>query len=245
MTDAMEAEWAQLIQDVDDTLAQIESDRREMLRGDTNWLEGLHSSPTFSSLSANKLTAVLMKLEEQLVDTGEVIIRQKDPGDYFYIIKSGTCTVSQRTAPGQVQIVARLYEGDSFGEAALVSGEARNASIVADGPMTLLRLAKTDFDDLLKTDLVRYVSEGEAAQLVLDGARYLDVRRNTPDKKGRLPDAMDIPIDQLRDRLDEIDPESRYVIYCHNGNLSETAAFVLSQRGYDVYVLRGGYGGRS
>lgn len=241
MADSLETEWLQLISDVDDTLAQIESDRREMLHGDVNWLEGLQHSPTFSTLSANKLTAVLMKLEEQLADTGDVIIRQKDPGDYFYIIKSGSCTVSQRTAPGQVQIVAQLREGDSFGEAALVSGEARNASIVADGPTVLLRLAKNDFDQLLKTDLVRHVTTEEAQDLVSDGARFLDVRRNTPDRKGGFPDALFIPIDQLRDRLEEIDRESRYVIFCSNGNLSETAAFVLGQRNYDVYVLKGGY----
>ncbi len=241
MSESIDTEWLQLINDVDETLAQIESDRRDMLHGDVNWLEGLQHSPTFSKLTANKLTAVLMKLEEQLADTGDVVIRQKDPGDYFYIIKSGSCTVSQRTAPGQVQIVAQLREGDSFGEAALVSGEARNASIVADGPIVLLRLAKKDFDDLLKTDLVRYASAKEAETLVAQGARYLDVRRNTPDRKGGLPGALSIPIDQLRDRLEEIDPESRYVIYCHNGNLSETAAFVLTQRGYDVYVLKGGY----
>jgi rhodanese-related sulfurtransferase len=241
MGDSLETEWLQLIRDVDDTLAQIESDRRDMLHGDVNWLEGLQHSPTFSTLSANKLTAVLMKLEEQLADTGEVIIRQKDPGDYFYIIKSGSCTVSQRTAPGQVQIVAQLREGDSFGEAALVSGEARNASIVADGPTVLLRLAKSDFDELLKTDLVRYVTADEAQELRADGARFLDVRRNTPDRKGGYPDALYIPIDQLRDRMDEVDRDARYVIFCANGNLSETAAIVLSQRGYDVSVLKGGF----
>ena len=104
----------------------------------------------------------------------------------------------------------------------------------------LLRLSKKDFDVLVRTDLVRQVSRAQADELVKTGARFLDVRRDTVGKQDIYPNALVIPIDQLRARLQEIDPAATYIVYCLTGTLSEIAAFVLGQRGYDVYVLKGG-----
>ena len=240
MADSIDMEWRELIRDIDEALNQIEGRHRRILSGNHTWLQSLKNSPTFSKLSADKLAAVILKLEEFPVKTGDVVIRQKDPGDYFYIVKSGSLTVSQRKGPGEVQILAQLHEGDAFGEAALLSGEARNASIVADKDGMLLRLSKKDFDGLVRTDLVRQVSLEQAQKLIQTGARFLDVRRDTLGKQDIRQGALVMPIDQLRARLTEIDPATAYVIYCLNGNLSETAAFILGQRGYNVYVLRGG-----
>lgn len=237
-----DTEWLDLIRDVNDTLSQIEGGHRRILAGDRTWLEGLKKSQAFSRLPADKLAAVLLKLEEVPVKLGEVVVRQKDPGDYFYIVKAGRLTVSRRTAPGEVEIIAQLGPGDSFGEAALLSGEVRNASIVADTDGVLLRLARRDFDALVRTDLVQHVSLPQAEQLVRNGARFLDVRRDTLGRQDVLDGALVIPVDQLRARLAEIDPQTLYVVYCLNGNLSETAAFVLGQRGYNVRVLEGGIG---
>lgn len=241
MSESIEIEWRELIHDVNEALNQIEGKHRRILSGSKTWLESLKSSPTFSKLSADKLAAVILKLEEVPMTTGDVVIRQKDQGDYFYIVKSGSLTVSQRKGPGEVEMVAQLHAGDTFGESALLSGEARNASIVADKDGMLLRLSKNDFDTLLRTDLVRQVSLVEAERLVKGGARFLDVRRDTLGSRDIRAGALVIPIDQLRARLTEIDPRSAYVVYCLNGNLSGTAAFILSQRGYNVYVLKGGH----
>lgn len=237
-----ETDWKQLIHDIADTLGQVDGRHRQILSGRTAWLESLKAYPTFSTLSADKLAAMILRLEEIPANTGDVIVRQKDPGDYFYIIKSGSFTVSRRSGPGEFEILAQLREGDAFGESALLSEETRNASIVADTEGTLLRLAKADFAELVRAELVRQVSRAVADDLILDGARFLDVRRDTLGGKDVLPGALVIPIDQLRSRLAEIDPQATYVIYCLNGSLSNTAAFVLNQRGYNVVVLRGGLG---
>ncbi len=241
MPESIEKEWHELIRDINEALSQIEGKHRQILSGSNAWLESLKNSPIFSKLSADKLAAVILKLEEVAVKTGDVVIRQKDPGDFFYIVKSGSLTVSRRKGPGDVEILAQLHSGDAFGESALLSGEARNASIVADKDSVLMRLAKSDFDLLVRTDLVRQVSAAEADKLVKDGARFLDVRRDTLGKRDIRQGALAIPIDQLHARLPEIDPRSAYVVYCLNGNLSGTAAFILSQRGYNVYVLKGGH----
>ena len=242
MPDLTETEWQELLRDIQDTLSQVDGRHQQLLTGRMTWLESLRAYPTFSTLSADKLAAMILRLEEIPAHTGDVIVRQKDPGDYFYIIKSGSFTVSRRNGPGEFEILAQLQEGDAFGESALLSEETRNASIVADTQGVLLRLAKADFATLVGAALVRQVSRAVADDLVLDGARFLDVRRDTLGGKDVLPGALVIPIDQLRARLAEIDPQSAYIVYCLNGNLSNTAAFVLSQRGYNVAVLRGGLG---
>jgi CRP-like cAMP-binding protein len=242
MSESIEKEWMDLIRDINETLDQVDGRHRQTLSGRKTWLERLKASPTFATFSADKLTAMILRLEEIPAKTGDVVVRQNDPGDYFYLIKSGSFTVSRRNGPGEFQILAQLREGDAFGEAALLSNEARNASIVADMDGALLRLSKSDFDALVRTELVRHVSLSVAEDLVRDGARFLDVRRDTLGGKDVLKGALIIPIDQLRARLTEIDPQSTYIIYCLNGNLSETAAFVLSQRGYQVCVLSGGIG---
>lgn len=240
MNDPTETEWRNLLRDVNDTLGLIEGQPGASLAGNPGWLEGLRRSATFSRLPADKLAAAIQKLEEIPVKTGDVVIRQKDQGDYFYIVKSGSLTVSRRTGPGEFEILAQLEEGDAFGEAALLSGEARNASIFADRDSVLLRLAKSDFDALLRNDLVRRVSMLEARALARDGARFLDVRRDNLGHKDTLEGALTIPVDKLRARLAELDPATTYIVYCLNGNLSESAAFVLGQRGFPVVVLHGG-----
>lgn len=243
MSESMEAVWMELIRDINEMLNQVDGKHRQILSGRKTWLESLKSYPTFAVLPADKLAAMILRLEEIPAKTGDVVVRQNDPGDYFYVIKSGSFTVSRRSGPGEFVILAQLREGDAFGESALLNGETRNASIVADTDGALLRLSKSDFDALVRTELVQHVSLAVAEGLVRDGARFLDVRRDTLGGKDVLKGALVIPVDQLRTRLAEIDPQSTYIVYCLNGNLSRTAAFVLSQRGYNVRVLAGGLGG--
>lgn len=240
MAETVDMRWDELVGDVRDALGQIDGPHRKILAGNLDWLRGLSHDPAFARLSADKLAALLLKLEAAPVVTGEVVIRQKDAGEYFYIVQTGSLTVSRRTGPGEFEMLAQLHPGDSFGESALLSGDARNASVVADNDGMLLRLARADFNALVKTDLVRQVTMLEAKGLVQDGARFLDVRRDTLGGVDVLDGALVIPIDQLRSRLPELDRHTAYVVYCLNGNISETAAFILGRQGYRVYVLKGG-----
>jgi len=243
MADSSELEWEKLLDEVTKTINLFEGAGSESTPEDNAWFEAIKNSSTFSKLSADKLAGMIMKLEEYPVKTGDVVIRQNDAGDYYYIVKSGKFTVSRKTGPGEVEILASLGEKAAFGEDALVSGARRNASIVADSDGVLMRLSKDNFDQILKSALVNYVDLKETKEKVKQGAKVLDVRPNSPDRKGGIKDAMDMPVNQLRDRLSELDKKTQYIIYCQTGNQSEAAAFLLSQRGFDVAVLKGGLQG--
>lgn len=71
---------------------------------------------------------------------------------------------------------------------------------------------------------------------------FLDVRtKNEYNKLGSIKNSLNIPVDELRDRVDEIDKTKKVIIFCHSGLRSYIAYRILSNKGYDCYNLTGGY----
>jgi len=111
--------------------------------------EFLRQCPIFTQLTPRTLTEVADQVVPEKHPAGAVIVRQGDPGDKFYVIKSGSVDViiddgtSRRT-------VATLGKGDFFGEAALLTGEPRNATVVAREDLELYTLGKEEFRAVLQ-----------------------------------------------------------------------------------------------
>ena len=73
--------------------------------------------------------------------------------------------------------------------------------------------------------------------------RIVDVRNPGQAAAGMIPGAVNIPVGQLPDRTDELDPRKPTVVYCAGGYRSSVAASLLRQRGFaDVSDVLGGYG---
>ena len=231
---------AVMLDEVTTTITEIDSVSKEDISGNTDWLSEMVASETFNRLPSEKLASLLMKLEAVPVKSGDVVIRQNDPGDYYYVIKEGEFNVSRKDGQGRVEILNELKEGNVFGEESLVSGTTRNASIVAMKDGLLMRLSRADFEDLLRKPLLTYVTVNEASALVKTGSKLLDVRPENQFRKGTLKGAINIPVYDLRDKLGTLVEGTRYIICCQNGTQSEVAAFLLGQRGFDVCILKGG-----
>jgi rhodanese-related sulfurtransferase len=73
------------------------------------------------------------------------------------------------------------------------------------------------------------------------GAVVLDVRTPTEFECSHVPGAFNIPLDELRDRLDEVDRGKPVVAYCEVGQRGYLATRILKQAGYDAANLSGGY----
>jgi ABC-type bacteriocin/lantibiotic exporter with double-glycine peptidase domain/CRP-like cAMP-binding protein len=71
---------------------------------------------------------------------GEVVFRQGDPPDAYYVVADGTARVLADDAAGHEVSLNILRPGDSFGEAALVDDAPRTATVRASSPLRLLRL---------------------------------------------------------------------------------------------------------
>jgi formylglycine-generating enzyme required for sulfatase activity/CRP-like cAMP-binding protein len=209
-----------------------------------DWMSRLLKIDTFSNLPPSKLQGLLMRMKPFPVEQGDVVIAQGEEGDYFYTIHEGRCQVTCREEDGSERVLAELSGGDSFGEEALVSDVRRNATITMLTNGQLMRLAKQDFDALLKTQLLRYIDYPTAAKMVDEDAVWLDVR--TPDEyaEGAFEDSVNLPLATLRNEMPELVFNTSYVICCDTGQRSDSAGFVLSHKGFDVYVLKGGISSR-
>jgi CRP-like cAMP-binding protein len=172
------------------------------------------------------------------------VIRQGDPGDYYYLIREGRAQVSRSVAPGKEVALATLEPGQGFGEEALISGEPRNASITMLSDGLLMRLAAADFHAQLQEPLVHLVDGREAALLVKDrGAVLIDVRMEDEFRHGSLKDAVNLPLYLLRVKANTLPRDRIHILFCQSGQRGVTAAFLLAQRGFDVRALRGGLSG--
>jgi ABC-type bacteriocin/lantibiotic exporter with double-glycine peptidase domain/CRP-like cAMP-binding protein len=81
---------------------------------------------------------------------GQSIIRQGDPPDGFYVLTSGLARVVQLQEGGEEIALGVLRRGDSFGEAALLTGEQRTATVRASSEVGVLRLEPAVFRAILQ-----------------------------------------------------------------------------------------------
>ena len=81
-------------------------------------------------------------------EPGDFVIHQGDVGDQFYVIVSGEVEVFKELPNGQTLPLARLGQGEYFGESALLTGRRRNASVRALSPVNLMCLGRDEFHNL-------------------------------------------------------------------------------------------------
>ena len=112
--------------------------------------EFLRGCPLFRDLTPGTLAGVADKVSIEKHSAGTSIVRQGDPGDRFYVIRSGTAEVAVTDATGP-HVVAKLKDRDFFGEAALLTGEPRNATVTATSDLQIYALGKEDFQAVINT----------------------------------------------------------------------------------------------
>ncbi len=96
----------------------------------------------FDRVTPRTLARVADQMNTVNIAAGETIIREGDEGDRFYLVRQGR--VSVKRGPNR-ETIAELAEGDFFGETALLTGQPRNATVVALEDTTLYALSEPDF----------------------------------------------------------------------------------------------------
>ena len=207
---------------------------------DPEWMFKLICSPAFAKLPTDNLAPLFSRLESVETKGGQIVVRQGEPGDYYYIIRQGKAQVWRALNGEKPTKVVELGVGDAFGEEALLSGEPRNATVVMLGEGQLMRLSQSDFNALLKPALTHRIDPGKAAALIGNGARFLDVRGESEFRHFSLPSSINIPLSHLRQLAEKLDRKRKYITVCQTGRRATAAAFLLNQRGFDVHILDGG-----
>ncbi|MSR09775.1 MAG: cyclic nucleotide-binding domain-containing protein [Gammaproteobacteria bacterium] len=206
-----------------------------------NWMTTLLQTKAFHRIPPGNIQAIFMRMQQVHFNAGDVIIKQGDEGDYFYVITRGQCTVTRETPLNKEGIkLAELGVGDTFGEEALISHSRRNATVTMAVDGALMRLGKHDFTTLLNEPMVPWVDHEEARRIVAGGGKWLDVRLPSEFESYHEPGASNIPLYFIRLKLNALDTKTTYVVCCDTGRRSSAGAFVLNERGFDTRVLRGG-----
>lgn len=103
----------------------------------------LPTIPLFSTLTQEELREVLSTaMEVRAFAPGEVVVLEGAPGDSMFALVEGSASVFRGWGTGQQRRVAQVAAGDIFGEAAMVSGAPRLATVVADGDAVALEIRR-------------------------------------------------------------------------------------------------------
>jgi rhodanese-related sulfurtransferase len=196
----------------------------------------------FRRLPLELVSSALQQMTRRPVTAGEVIVEQGEPGDAFYLIRSGHAEVwKSGIYDDEQQLVDQMGPGEAFGDEALVTGGTRNATIrmVDDGE--LLVLGVEAFRELISRPLIEEVDPEGAQRLLDEGWQTVDVRYEEEFEDGHIPGAILLPLFELRQKVDEVlAADGRYIAVCLSGKRSAVAAFLLRQRGYRVVAMRDG-----
>jgi putative ABC transport system ATP-binding protein len=106
--------------------------------------EFLRQIDIFSHLSMSELTKIAEQMQLRPFHSGDVLIRQGDEGDEFFLLRDGTVDVRINTAQDD-QVVDTLKAGQCFGERALLTGGPRGATVVAREEGAAYVLSKPQF----------------------------------------------------------------------------------------------------
>ncbi len=145
----------------------------------------LARSPLFETLSPGERTHLLNRVATETFPAGAAVLQEGSPGDFLYVIKQGEVEIFT-TDPklGRVAL-ARLREGDFFGEISLLTGRPRTASVVALRPAELVRVDKKDFDRVAAAHPQMTQLLEDALQTRLENKlRALGIFQNNPAKEG-------------------------------------------------------------
>jgi len=209
--------------------------------GGEDWMTMLLQTKAFHKIPPANIQAIFMRMQQINYKTGDVILKQGAEGDYFYVLTRGQAVVTRETPLSKEGIkLAELQVGDTFGEEALISDAKRNATVTMTAEGSVMRLGKDDFKTLLNEPMLDWLSHEEAEKIVANGGKWLDVRLPSEFDNQHMDGAINIPLYFIRLKINTLEQDMQYVVCCDTGRRSSAGAYILNERGYQAYVLRGG-----
>ena len=206
-----------------------------------DWMTMLLQTKAFHKIPPANIQAIFMRMQQINYSSGDVILKQGAEGDYFYVLTRGSAVVTRETPLSKEGIkLAELRVGDTFGEEALISDAKRNATVTMTSDGAVMRLGKDDFKKLLNEPMLEWVDPDQAASIVQNGGQWLDVRLPSEFENHHLDGAINIPLYFIRLKINALDPDKQYIVCCDTGRRSSAGAYILNERGFQAYVLRGG-----
>jgi len=111
--------------------------------------KSLQAIPLFNSLGKRDITNLTRIIHNRNYLAGEYIFYQGDPGIGLYLIREGEVSISSDGNEKDKIALATFSKGDFFGELAMIDGETRSASAIADTDTRLAVIFKPDLDEFI------------------------------------------------------------------------------------------------
>ncbi len=119
--------------------------RRELSRR----MQALAGIPFFAALPDAERTEIAERLQYAPFARGDIITKQGNTAHWLYMVAYGEAEVVYEAPQGGAQVIGRIGAGEIFGEMALISGEARGATVVAKTDVECYRLDRASFQELI------------------------------------------------------------------------------------------------
>ena len=209
--------------------------------GGDDWMTMLLQAKAFHKIPPANIQAIFMRMQQINYKSGDVVVKQGSEGDYFYVLTRGTCLITRETPLNKEGIkLAELVVGNTFGEEALISDAKRNATVTMTSDGSVMRLGKDDFNRLLNEPMLDWVDKAAADEIIKNGGQWLDVRLPSEYENQHKDGAINMPLYFIRLKINTLDTDTKYVVCCDTGRRSSAGAYILSERGFQAYVLRDG-----
>ena len=142
-----QAEEADIMAGREAHTTHVQTETRGDAVSDSNGEHGplLAKTPLFATLEAEELRELAKTMRRRTFRAGEVIFHRDDPGQVLYIIREGKVRIYVTSPEGQEVALAVFGPNDSFGEMALLDGQARSASAIALDSVDTYTLQRSDF----------------------------------------------------------------------------------------------------
>ena len=111
----------------------------------------LREIPLFSEMDEHEVAGIRGIMDEMKFKAGQVIIREGELGNLFYVITEGNVEITIRDAGGEDLVLHKAGPGDFFGELSMLTNEPRSARVRAIEDLTTLVLERADFFEFLRT----------------------------------------------------------------------------------------------
>jgi small-conductance mechanosensitive channel/CRP-like cAMP-binding protein len=144
----------------------------------------IESVEIFAPLSAEEKDVVARSVIRSVYAPGELILRRGDPGGSMFVISRGNVEIRLPSRDGNIQQVAELKPGDYFGEMALLTGEPRNADVLAADEVETLEIRKGVLQQLLDDNAA--LAEALSRTITERQMRLDEYARTVPEEERRV-----------------------------------------------------------
>lgn len=199
----------------------------------------LFAGPLFCRLAPPHLQALNRRMTRLQLAAGDVLCRESDPAQFYYLIEEGRFRLSRRLQPRRPEtVLMESGPGDGIGESGLIAHGRCGITATALEDSRVACITKGAFHTLLLRPHINPITYSDAMFRQQAGAVLLDVRAFRAFQRSRLAGGISLPLRQLQQVARLLDRNREYIVFADNPAHGATAAFLLACQGIESSLLK-------